>query len=234
MSRGHDPRDFFLALYGDTSLPAVQTTATQHTIGQASSGSVHAPQSAVPLERAPRPYSGGANISSPSAVLALPAPATASLGPSAGQLVKAKKPPTPTAVIASPLVSARNTSPPPRARSHRLNSVGHRESRKAILSGRMTSPEKATSPATGGDEVVELASAKSTNAPDTFPLDANSPYEVLGISETATAEEVRKAYKRAALSWHPDLCTGNAEEKALATKRFQLVAEAYAVLGDRE
>ncbi len=53
-------------------------------------------------------------------------------------------------------------------------------------------------------------------------------YEILGISPAATESEIRKAYRRLALQWHPDRNPGNNE----ATERFKEISEAYAVLID--
>ncbi|CAE7478653.1 dnajb6-a [Symbiodinium natans] len=54
-------------------------------------------------------------------------------------------------------------------------------------------------------------------------------YSVLGINKDADFEEVRKAYLRAALRWHPDK---NPNEKDLAEAMFKRVAQAYKVLSD--
>lgn len=55
-------------------------------------------------------------------------------------------------------------------------------------------------------------------------------YEVLGVPRTATADEVKKAYKKLARKYHPDLNPGN---KA-AEEKFKQISEAYSVLGDEE
>jgi len=54
-------------------------------------------------------------------------------------------------------------------------------------------------------------------------------YEVLGISRNAGGQEIRRAYRRLALKYHPDNYTG---DKAEAEAKFKELAEAYEVLSD--
>ena len=56
-------------------------------------------------------------------------------------------------------------------------------------------------------------------------------YEVLGVSKTATQDEIRKAYRRLAGKYHPDRNTDNKEE---AEEKFKEVQKAYEVLFDEE
>jgi DnaJ-class molecular chaperone len=56
------------------------------------------------------------------------------------------------------------------------------------------------------------------------------PYETLGISKTASAEEVQKAYRRLAKKLHPDLNPGDKS----AEEKFKDVSAAYDLLGDNE
>ncbi|KAF2036505.1 DnaJ-domain-containing protein, partial [Setomelanomma holmii] len=56
------------------------------------------------------------------------------------------------------------------------------------------------------------------------------PYEVLGLETEATADDVKKAYRKLALIHHPDKAAAN--EKDAANKKFQEIAFAYAVLSD--
>lgn len=55
-------------------------------------------------------------------------------------------------------------------------------------------------------------------------------YEVLGVQKSATADEIKKAYRKAALKYHPDRNPG---DKA-AEEKFKEAAEAYDVLSDPE
>lgn len=55
-------------------------------------------------------------------------------------------------------------------------------------------------------------------------------YQVLGLSRTATADEIKKAYRKLARKHHPDLNPNNAEAK----KKFQEINEANEVLSDPE
>jgi DnaJ-class molecular chaperone len=55
-------------------------------------------------------------------------------------------------------------------------------------------------------------------------------YDVLGVNKSATADEIRKAYKKIARENHPDV---KPDDKA-AAERFKQASEAYAVLGDKD
>lgn len=56
-------------------------------------------------------------------------------------------------------------------------------------------------------------------------------YDILGVSKNASADEVKKAYRKQALEWHPDKHKTN---KEAAEKRFKEVNQAYQILSDSE
>mgnify|MGYP002622451715 CR=1 FL=1 len=58
-------------------------------------------------------------------------------------------------------------------------------------------------------------------------------YEVLGIQKGATDDEIKQAYRKAALKWHPDRwVSGTDAEKKTAEEKFKEASEAYSVLSD--
>lgn len=54
-------------------------------------------------------------------------------------------------------------------------------------------------------------------------------YQTLGIEKTATEAEIKKAYRKLAVKWHPDKNPGNEEQ---ASSMFKKIGEAYETLGD--
>ena len=59
---------------------------------------------------------------------------------------------------------------------------------------------------------------------------AESFYKILGVSEQATQEEIKRAYRQLSLKSHPDKNPGDSE----ASGRFHKISEAYEILGDVE
>jgi curved DNA-binding protein CbpA len=53
-------------------------------------------------------------------------------------------------------------------------------------------------------------------------------YEILGVDRNATEEEIKKAYRRLAKKYHPDLNPGDKE----AEQKFKEINEAYEILSD--
>ncbi|MDR0654909.1 MAG: DnaJ domain-containing protein, partial [Treponema sp.] len=53
-------------------------------------------------------------------------------------------------------------------------------------------------------------------------------YEVLGIQKNASKDDIKKAYRKLAIQYHPDKNPGNRE----AEEKFKEATEAYEVLGD--
>lgn len=57
-------------------------------------------------------------------------------------------------------------------------------------------------------------------------------YKILGVPKTAEAKEIKKAYHKQALKFHPDRVAES--EKKEAEKKFKEIGEAYAILSDPE
>jgi DnaJ family protein B protein 4 len=56
-----------------------------------------------------------------------------------------------------------------------------------------------------------------------------NPYEVLGVTKSCSDEDIKKAYRKLALKWHPDRCNDPD-----ANKKFQDISNAYSILSDKE
>lgn len=57
-------------------------------------------------------------------------------------------------------------------------------------------------------------------------------FAVLGLERNATDEEIKKAYKKMAIKWHPDKHSQDDKSRKIAETKFKEIAEAYSVLSD--
>ncbi len=76
------------------------------------------------------------------------------------------------------------------------------------------------------EKAPNLSPAKKILPPDAM----SDYYQTLGISRTASPDEIKKAYRKNALKFHPDRNQGDAE----AEKSFKAISEAYEVLSDEK
>ena len=65
-----------------------------------------------------------------------------------------------------------------------------------------------------------------------YEVQTDNYYELLGLSNDASEDEIKQAYKTLALKWHPDKYSY--EEKEEIEEKFTNLSEAYFVLGDME
>jgi len=62
-------------------------------------------------------------------------------------------------------------------------------------------------------------------------IDSDDYYKVLGVSRSASAKDIAKAYRKMALQYHPDK---NPDDREAAEEQFKKVSEAYEILNDPE
>ncbi|XWS20020.1 hypothetical protein CRYUN_Cryun31cG0065800 [Craigia yunnanensis] len=62
----------------------------------------------------------------------------------------------------------------------------------------------------------------------------NDFYAILGLNKECTPTELKTAYKKLAMRWHPDRCSASGNSKFVeeAKKKFQAIQQAYSVLSD--
>ena len=76
-----------------------------------------------------------------------------------------------------------------------------------------------------------MSRQKSKKSKHSHGQEDHDYYEILGVGKDATEAELKKAYRKLALKYHPDKNPDNVEE---ATKTFKQISEAYDILSDRE
>ncbi|XP_010253104.1 PREDICTED: dnaJ homolog subfamily B member 6-A-like isoform X2 [Nelumbo nucifera] len=60
-----------------------------------------------------------------------------------------------------------------------------------------------------------------------------SYYTILGVDQNSSASEIRNAYRKLAMQWHPDKWTKTPSLLEKAKSKFQQIQEAYSVLSDQ-
>ncbi|KDP38045.1 hypothetical protein JCGZ_04688 [Jatropha curcas] len=64
--------------------------------------------------------------------------------------------------------------------------------------------------------------------------ESTSYYSVLGVSMESSIEDIKRAYRRLAMQWHPDRWTRTPSLLCEAKRKFQQIQEAYSVLSDQK
>ncbi|KAE9597286.1 putative DnaJ domain-containing protein [Lupinus albus] len=60
----------------------------------------------------------------------------------------------------------------------------------------------------------------------------SSYYNILGVSSDSSIQEIRRAYRKLAMQWHPDRLTKTPSLLGEAKRKFQQIQEAYSVLSN--
>ena len=96
----------------------------------------------------------------------------------------------------------------------------------ANADGEFSKSEKPVLEAIGS--VIGLSEGDISSVVAMFYKETNSAYKVLEVSPSATDEEVRKAYRRMAMKYHPDkVATLGPDVQKAATEKFRQIQEAY-------
>ena len=68
---------------------------------------------------------------------------------------------------------------------------------------------------------------------DDAQIQSFNPFEILGVDESAEERDIKKAYRKLTLKWHPDRwVNADPDEQAIAGQRFSMVAKAHEALTD--
>ena len=59
-------------------------------------------------------------------------------------------------------------------------------------------------------------------------------YDVLGVQKNASEDDLKRAYRKLAMTYHPDMATKKGMDPKEAEEKFKEISEAYAVLSDSE
>ncbi|XP_058182687.1 chaperone protein dnaJ 15-like [Rhododendron vialii] len=82
----------------------------------------------------------------------------------------------------------------------------------------------------GGSKMEGGSKTEGTSAPAPAPALRRDPYEVLSVTRDSTDQEIKTAYRKLALKYHPDKNVNNPE----ASEHFKEVAYSYSILSDPE
>lgn len=63
-------------------------------------------------------------------------------------------------------------------------------------------------------------------------MSSDDPYEILGVNRNASTSEIKSAYRKLALKFHPDKQKGNEDDRAKAAAIFTKIGNAYEILSD--
>lgn len=83
-------------------------------------------------------------------------------------------------------------------------------------------------------DMMGISSVDFESVKNMFYRDVNSDYKVLGVDESATDDEVKKAYRKMAIKFHPDKVAQMGEEYQKGAKeKFQMINDSYEAIKKR-